>query len=69
MVRSFSASPRSKTFTIDDWKMDVFLFSGFDKDVIPKRAIAASGGDMPVEAFEMDDVGSEQGSLQPRISR
>jgi hypothetical protein len=26
--------------------MDVFLFSGFDKDVIPKRAIAASGGDM-----------------------
>jgi hypothetical protein len=24
-----------------------FLFSGFDKDVIPKRAIAAAGGDMP----------------------
>jgi hypothetical protein len=46
MVRSFSASPRSKTFTIDVWQMDVFLFSGFDKDVIPKRAIAASGGDM-----------------------
>jgi hypothetical protein len=26
--------------------MDVFLVSGFDKDVIPTRAIAASGGDM-----------------------
>lgn len=39
-------SPPSKTFTIDDWQIDVFLFSGFNKDVIPPRAIAASGGDM-----------------------
>jgi hypothetical protein len=41
-----AGSPPSKTFTIDDWQIDVFLFSGFDKDVIPKRAIAAAGGDM-----------------------
>jgi hypothetical protein len=34
----------SKTFTIDYWQIDVFLFSGFDKGVIPKRAIAAAGG-------------------------
>jgi hypothetical protein len=33
-------------FAIDDWQIDMFLFSGFDKDVIPKRAIAAAGGDM-----------------------
>jgi hypothetical protein len=39
-------SPPSKTFTIDDWQMDVFIFSGFEKDVVPTRAIAASGGDM-----------------------
>ncbi|MEZ0039938.1 hypothetical protein ABIF68_010308 [Bradyrhizobium japonicum] len=39
-------SPPSKTFTIDDWQLDIFLFSGFDKDVIPTRAIATSGGDM-----------------------
>jgi hypothetical protein len=36
-----AGSPPSRTFTIDDWQIDVFLFSGFDKDVIPKRAIAA----------------------------
>jgi hypothetical protein len=41
-----AGSPPSKTFTIGDWQIDVFLFSGFDKDVIPKRAIAAAGGDM-----------------------
>jgi hypothetical protein len=41
-----AGAPPSKTFTIDDWQIDVFLFSGFDKDVIPKRAIAAAGGDM-----------------------
>jgi hypothetical protein len=41
-----AGSPPSKTFTIDDWQIDAFLFSGFDKDVIPKRAIAAAGGDM-----------------------
>jgi hypothetical protein len=41
-----AGSPPSKTFTIDDWQIDAFLFSGFDKDVVPKRAIAAAGGDM-----------------------
>jgi hypothetical protein len=41
-----AGSTPSKTFTIDDWQIDAFLFSGFDKDVIPKRAIAAAGGDL-----------------------
>jgi hypothetical protein len=41
-----AGSPPSKAFTIDDWQIDAFLFSGFDKNVIPKRAIAAAGGDM-----------------------
>jgi hypothetical protein len=38
-----AGSPPSKTFTMDDWQIDVFLFSGFDRDGIPKRAIAAGG--------------------------
>jgi|SRR5882724_1015975 len=41
-----AGSPQSKTFTIDDWQIDVFLFSGFDKEVIPKRAIATAMGDL-----------------------
>jgi hypothetical protein len=40
----------------------VSLNSGVD---LPLRRFFTA----PVEAFEMDDVGSEQGSLQPRISR
>jgi hypothetical protein len=40
------ASPPHRTFTVDDWQLDVFLFLDSDKDVIAKRAIAASGGEM-----------------------
>jgi hypothetical protein len=59
-----AGSTPSKTFTIDDWQTDVFLFSGFDKGVIPKRAIAAAGGDLRKisPAAEIGEAAATKGS-------
>ena len=59
-----AGSTPSKAFTIDDWQIDVFLFSGFDKDVIPKRAIAAAGGDLRKisPAAEIREAAATKGS-------
>jgi hypothetical protein len=59
-----AGSSPNKTFTIDDWQIDAFLFSGFDKDVIPKRAIATAMGDLRKisPAAEIREAAATKGS-------
>jgi len=59
-----AGSTPSKTFTIDDWQIEAFLFSGFDKNVIPKRAIATVMGELRLisPAAEIREAAATKGS-------
>jgi hypothetical protein len=59
-----AGSTPNKTFTIDDWQIDAFLYSGFDKDVIPKREIATAIGDLRKisPAAEIREAAATKGS-------
>ena len=40
--------PPTRVFESDDWKIELKLFAGFKKDVVPTRAIAAAMGDVRI---------------------
>jgi hypothetical protein len=55
---------RTQVFTIDDWEIEIVLFGGFSKDVIPDRAIATAMGELRevAAAAEIREALSTKGS-------
>jgi hypothetical protein len=41
-----AGTTRTQVFAIDDWEIEIVLFGGFSKDVIPDRAIATAMGEL-----------------------
>ena len=46
--------PPAKVFEIDDWKIEIILFGGFDADVVVTHAIATAMGDRRVVSAETE---------------
>jgi hypothetical protein len=62
--------PPAKIFEIDDWKIEIVLFGGFKKDVIPTHAIATAMGEGRIVKAEteireaLSDKGKRYGKLE-----
>jgi hypothetical protein len=46
--------PPSKTFEIEDWKIEIILFGGFTPDIESKHAIATAMGDVRILSAETE---------------
>jgi hypothetical protein len=46
--------PPSKTFEIEDWKIEIILFGGFTPDIESKHAIATAMGDVRIVSAETE---------------
>lgn len=59
-----AGTTRTQLFRIDDWKIELVLFGGFAKDVVPDRAIASAMGELRVvgAAAEIREALSTKGS-------
>jgi hypothetical protein len=61
--------PPAKLFEIDDWKIEIVLFGGFQEDTIPDHAIASAMGESRIVSAETEireavsDKGKRYGEL------